>query len=279
MANYITGEGALDLKSYLTRITGAVSYGWLSQDDYVFESTTGALTRAGRFDGLAGLGASTFTAHIAGVTRPIAPLALRYSYNAYRYGDTNNMSNQVLRTAFENIDNPNLLLAEHYSYFRQGVNLGADYRVNNMLGLNVGYSWKGFNRTDGQGNSSSHSPQVGLKLNATDWLSLLTNYTLTIRNGYNNVALLTEAAEGAIPLTYKSYAGDLIRNNFNFIAEVYPVDNVTTSLNFSIYNDNFTDSTFGIQSDRGWSVGADVSWRPHDRVALQPRIRPPATPN
>ena len=28
------------------------------------------------------------------------------------------------------------------------------------------------------------------------------------------------------------------------------------------------DSTFGIQSDRGWSAGADVSWRPHDRVAL-----------
>ena len=41
MANYITGEGALDLKSYLTRITGALSYGWLSQNDYVFESTAG----------------------------------------------------------------------------------------------------------------------------------------------------------------------------------------------------------------------------------------------
>ena len=137
--------------------------------------------------GLAGLGASTFTAHIAGVTRPIAPLALRYSYNAYRYGDTNNMSNQVLSTAFGGIDNPNLLTAPCIiRASRQGVNLGADYRVNNMLAFNVGYSWKGFNRTDGQGNSSSHSPQVGLKLTATDWLSLLTNYTLTIRNGYNN---------------------------------------------------------------------------------------------
>ena len=49
---------------------------------------------------------------------------------------------------------------------------------------------------------------------------------------------------------------------------MYPVNNVTSSFNFSIYNDNFIDSTFGIQSDRGWSTGADVSWRPHDRVAL-----------
>ena len=109
---------------------------------------------------------------------------------------------------------------------------------------------------------------MGLKLTPTDWLSLLTNYTLTTRSGYNNVAFLTETGEGAVPLTYKSYSGSLIRNNFNFIAEVYPVNNVTTSVNFSIYNDNFTDSAFGIQSDRGWSVGADVSWRPHDRVAL-----------
>ena len=42
MANYVTGEGALNLKSYKTRITGSLSYGWLSQNDYVFESTTAA---------------------------------------------------------------------------------------------------------------------------------------------------------------------------------------------------------------------------------------------
>jgi opacity protein-like surface antigen len=271
MANYVTAEGALDLmKSYRTRITGSLSYGWLSQNDYVFESTNSAgppPSVFGRFNGLAGLGATTFTAHIAGVTRPIAPLALRYSYNAYHYGD-NNTSNQVLRTAFENIDNPNLLAAEHYSYFRQGVNLGADYRVNSKVAFNVGYSWKGFTRTEGQGNTSTHSPQVGVKLSPTNWLSLLANYTLTTRSGYNNLAFLREAGEVAVPLTYKSYAGSLIRNNFNFIAEVYPVNNVTCSVNFSIFNDNFKDSAFGIESDQGWSAGADVSWRPCDRVAL-----------
>ena len=34
MANYVTAEGALNLKSYKTRITGSLSYGWLSQNDY-----------------------------------------------------------------------------------------------------------------------------------------------------------------------------------------------------------------------------------------------------
>ena len=63
MANYITAEGALNLKSYLTRITGSLSYGWLSQNDYVFDSTTSAgppPTVAGRFVGLAGLSAYDF---------------------------------------------------------------------------------------------------------------------------------------------------------------------------------------------------------------------------
>ena len=39
MANYVTAEGALDLKAYKTRITGSFSYGWLAQNDFVFEST------------------------------------------------------------------------------------------------------------------------------------------------------------------------------------------------------------------------------------------------
>ena len=81
MANYLTAEGALNLKSYMTRITASFSYGWLSQNDNVFDSTTSAPTSgfqtlAGRGDGLAGLAATTLAADIAGVTRPIAPLSL-----------------------------------------------------------------------------------------------------------------------------------------------------------------------------------------------------------
>jgi hypothetical protein len=269
MANYVTAEGALDLmKSYQTRLTGSMSYGWLSQNDYVFDGTTGAgppTTVAGRFDGLAGLSASTFTADIAGLTRPIAPLALKYSYRAYNYSN-DNTANQILRTALG--DDQPLLQAEQYSYFRQSVNLGADYRVNQMVAFTLGYTWKGVSRTEGQGNTSSHTPQVGVRLLPTDWLSLMANYSITSRTGSNFLWTDSPGTNPTDVLTYKYYSGSLLRNNTNFIAEVYPLNSVTCSFNFSIYNDNFTDSTFGIQSDRGWSTGADVSWRPHDRVAL-----------
>ena len=136
-----------------------------------------------------------------------------------------------------------------------------------MLAFTVGYTWQGVDRTNAQGNTSSHSPQVGIRLAPTDWLSLNANYAYTARIGSNFLTAENEG-EAGVPLTYKFYSGSLNRNNFNFIAEVNPVNSVTSSFNFSIYNDNFLDSTFGIQSDRGWSAGADVSWRPHDRVAL-----------
>ncbi len=265
MANYVTGEGALDLKAYKTRITGSLSYGWLSQNDYVFESTTGGANVAGRFDGLAGLGANTFTANISGLTRPTAPLTLRYAYNAYNF-ENNNTANQILATAFSGA-NSILRPLEQYSYLRQGVNLGADYRVNSMLAFTTGFAWQGVDRTNGQGTTSSSSPQVGLRLAPTNWLSLNANYAYLARVGSNVLTAENEGA-GGVPLTYKSYSGNLNRNTCNFIAEVVPADSITCSVNFSIYNDNFLDSGFGLQSDRGWSTGADVSWRPHDRVAL-----------
>jgi Putative outer membrane beta-barrel porin, MtrB/PioB len=191
-------------------------------------------------------------------------LTLRYSYWAYNF-DNNNLPSNILN-AFS-ASNRILVPLEQYSYLRQTVTAGADYRVNSKLAFNLGYAWQGVDRTNGQGRTSSNSPQVGIRLLPTDWLSLMANYAFTSRTGSNFLWAESAAAPTAI-LTYKYYAGNLLRNNANFIAEVYPVNTVTCSVNFSIYNDNFTDSTFGIQSDRGWSTGADVSWRPHPRVAL-----------
>ncbi len=278
MASYVTAEGALNLKSYWnTRVTGSLSYGWLSQNDFVTEATTAAAsptafaTVAGRSAGFSGLGATTFAADIGGVSRPIDPLTLRASYRAYNF-QNDQLPGKYFGRLSPGVFNPTfatsaLLPVEWYDYFRQGVNLGADYRVNNMLAFDVGYNWQGVDRTNAQGNTSSHTPRVGLRLSPTSWLSLMTNYALTSRTGTKFMVSENEGEPG-VPLTYKFYTGSLLRNNFNFIAEVYPANTVTTSFNFSIFNDNFTDSTFGIQSDKGWSAGADVSWRPHDRVAL-----------
>ena len=274
MANYVTAEGGLDLKSYYkTRISGSMSYGWLSQNDYVFAGSTSAgppASVAGQYFGTAGLGATTFAANIAGITHPIDPLTLKLSYRAYDF-ENNNTSNVILQTLEQNPTYNALLKAEQYSYFRQGVNFCADYRVNNLLAFTAGYIWSGVSRTEAQGRTSSNSPQFGMRLSPNDWLTLMANYTYTTRTGINSKSAFLEPGEPTpflIPLTYKFYAGSLNGNKANFIAEVDPANNVTCSFNFSIYTDNYTDSIFGLQSDRGWSAGADLSWRPHERIAL-----------
>jgi hypothetical protein len=266
-ANYIAAEGAFNMPQYKTRVTGSITYGWLSQNNTVYD-------RSFVNQGQANLGATTLAAYLSGVSRPLDELALRYSYRAYNYQQDNNVANTVIERAFginTAIPNNSLLRAEQYSYLQQAVNLGADYRVNSQLALTAGYTWKGFNRTEGQGTTSTNTPSVGMRWCPTDWLNLIANYSYSARRGTNYLAGIPQPGEPTaflLPTTYKFYAGTMSRNTINFIAEASPVNNVTCSVNFSFYNDNYNNNAWGLVSDSAWSTGADVSWRPTDRVAL-----------
>jgi hypothetical protein len=261
VANYMTAEGAMNMPQYKTRITGSISYGWLSQNDTVYD-------RSYVDQGLAGLGATTLAAYLAGISRPIDQLALRYSYRAYNY-ENNNTANKVLQTAFG--DNNNLLVAEQYSYLKQTVNLGATYKLNKIAALEFGYAWQGFNRTNGQGTSSTNTGNAGIRLFPTDWLNLICQYAYSTRRGSDYYALVTQPGEPTtvlVPFTYKFYTGSNTTNKVNFVAEATPVENVTCSVNCSFFSNVYSNSQYGLLTDGGWSTGADVSWRPTDRVAL-----------
>jgi len=255
MANYVTAEGGLNLLAYKTRITGSFSYGWLTENDTVFDEK-------GISYGAAGLSATTVNGDISGVTRPIEGLSLRYSYKAYDF-ENNHLNNNLLLFAFSGTSR-SLLYQEQYSYLRQTVTAGADYKVNSMLALDAGYAFSSVDRTENQGNTSSNSPQFGIRLFPTSWLNLIANYAYSQRLGSDFLSL----SPGNL-LTYKFYSGDDRRNTANFIAEAFPVNNVTFSANFSFYKDTFNNSNgYGLNNDQGWSAGADVSWTPIDRVAL-----------
>ena len=272
-ASSITAEGALNLLDYKTRLQGSMTYGWLTQDSTVFNGSDIAanaalktpLVPAGVSFGNAGLGVTTFAGYFSGVTRPNNQWTFRYGYNAYNY-ENGNLGNAILTRAFSGTLTP-LLSIEQYSYLRQTVNLGVDYKVNSQVALNVGYGWQGWNRTDGQGSTSTNSGSAGIRWFPTDWLNLIANYGYSSRVGNNYLDFINEAA-GEAPLTYKMYEGSLSRNKMNFVAEVTPANNVTCSVNCSFINDTYHNSSYGMQNDQGWSAGADVSWRPTDRVAL-----------
>jgi hypothetical protein len=259
VANYVSAEGAVNMPQYKTRLTGSLTYGWLAQNDTVYDRTNVS-------QGQANLGATTLAAYLAGISRPTDQLSLRYSYRAYNYDQNNNISNTVVQRAFAAAGDY-LLPVEQYSYLQQSINLGADYKLNSQAAVTVGYTWRGFNRTEAQGTTSTNTPSVGIRWCPTDWLNLLANYSYSARRGSNYLVWEQEGAQ-ELPLTYKFYAGTMSRNTFNFIAEATPVNNVTCSVNCSFYNDSFNNNAFGLVSDAGWSAGADVSWRPTDRIAL-----------
>ena len=257
MANYITAEGGVNLpKAYQTRITSSFSYGWLAQNDTV-------LDEHGVSYGDAGLSASTFAGDIAGVTRPCDPLTLRYAYHAYDFENQNLNNNLFLAASALSGANRPLLNMEQYSYLRQTVNAGADYKVNSLVAFDVAYAFQSVDRTEDEGYTYSNSPQVGVRLFPTSWLNLIANYGYTDRVG----ADFLEVTPSNV-LTYKFFAGDDRQNKANVIAEMFPVNNVTFSFNFSLYNDDFNNSGYGLLKDQGWSAGADASWQWCERVAL-----------
>ena len=252
IAHYVTGEGALNLLAYKTRLTGSFSYGWLSENDTVVNRTADSI-------GDAGLTASTVNGYISGVTRPWAPLTLRYSYRSYKF-DNSSADNTIMDAISSNLD---FFREGHYSFLRQTGTAGADYKVNNMLAFDVAYAWQRMDRGNEMGHTLSNTPQVGLRLFLTAWLNLTANYAFTDRQGGDYLEV-----EDKEVIKYKFYAGDDKRHKVDFIAEVFPLNNVSFSFNFSYFKDDFNNSAFGLLSDKGWSAGADVSWRPFERVTL-----------
>ena len=266
MANYITAEGGYNLLAYKTRITGSLSYGWLTQNDQVYSEYGTAYQGAagGAQLGDAGLSASTVAGNISGVTRPTDQLSFRYGYNAYGFDNNNiNNNNLLMYQAFAGASRV-LLEQEQYSYLKQTMKLGTDYKVNDLVALDLAYAYSTETRTENMGNTSSNSPQFGIRLFPTSWLNLIANYAYSERLGNDFLSLSPTNI-----LTYKFYAGDDRRNTANFVVEAFPVNNLTFSGNFTLHNDSYNDSnSYGLTSDLGWSAGGDVSWTPTPRVAL-----------
>jgi hypothetical protein len=276
LAQYINATGAVNLPSCAnTRLTANFTYGWLTQNDPVFQSNGSTLYPSNFPVGVANtpmgnsnLSASTFAGDLLGVTRPTDQLTVRYSYRAYDF-QNDNLNNPVLINAFygSNSVNVPLLKMEQYSYLRQAVNFGADYRINPYAAVDLGYTYDSVDRDFNEGATSTNTPKVQFRVYPCDWLNLIASYEYSNRNGSNFLEMPSPISATSV-LTYKSYSGDDVRNLVNFVAELLPLNNVTFSTNFTLYTDSFDNNGYGMLSDNGWSAGADVSWTPYKGIAI-----------
>lgn len=276
MAQYINGTGAVNLPQCAnTRLTANFTYGWLNQNDTVYQENGTTLYPSNFPAGVAGtpigtsnLSASTFAGDFIGVTRPNNQWTIRYSYHAYDF-QNDNLNNSVLVNSFfgSNGVNVPLLRMEQYSYLRQAVNFGADYRITSYAAVDLGYAYDSVDRDFNEGNSDTNTGKVGLRLYPCDWLNVIANYAHSERSGSDFLEMPSPISNTSV-LTYKFYSGDDRRDIVNFIAEFFPLNNLTFSVNFNLYTDQYENSGYGLLNDRGWSAGADVSWTVNKNLTL-----------
>jgi len=253
MAQYVTGSGAVSNLPGNTRVTGSFTYGWLTDQGGTIFTEKGAI--AGNTD----LTASTASGYLSVVSRPCDPLTLRFSYRLYDFENDNLTNPEALALWATNGTSLALIRQEQYSYLRQAFTIGADYKINSKVTADVEYTYDTTDRSEDLGTTATNTPKVGVRLYPCDWMTLIADYAYVSRSGDD---FLTSATSGA-PLTYKFYAGNDERNLVNFIAEfIPPVNNVTCSVNFNLYDDRYSGSEFGMTGDNGWAAGADVGWTP-----------------
>jgi hypothetical protein len=58
------------------------------------------------------------------------------------------------------------------------------------------------------------------------------------------------------------------RQRADLLLQLTPLDTLTTSLTYSIREDDYTHSLFGLQKDDSWAAGIDVTWTPHERLSM-----------
>ncbi|MGO9018550.1 MAG: MtrB/PioB family outer membrane beta-barrel protein [Syntrophobacteraceae bacterium] len=275
-ANYINGAGALNLPQCAnTRLTGNFTYGWLNQNDPVFQSNGSSLYPSSFPPGVmntpmgdSDLSASTFAGDLLGVSRPTDQLSVRYSYRAYDF-QNDNLNNPVLLNAFfgSNGVNVPLLKMEQYSYLRQTVNLGADYKITPYAAVDLGYTYGSVDRDFNEGSTSTNTPKVQFKFYPCDWVNLIAGYAYSNRSG-SDFLEMPSPISNISALTYKAYSGSDEQNTVNFVAEFFPLNNITFSTNFTLSNNSYSGSAYGLQSDNSWSAGVDVSWTPNKCISL-----------
>lgn len=261
IAHYVSSAGGVNLP-YRTRINAAFSYGWLFQDDNFFFPTIGGVAASQKGPSL---DANTIQGQFMAQSRPIDPLTLKFSYRAYHYEDTGNLTLLANAAGGDPDEQQDLLHSRHYPYTRQTLDFGGDYRFQLPFALNFGYRNEQVDRDFSNGDTSENTVKFGLKTLPFDWLNVIATYQHAARDGANGFVEFNDAQQVVLA---KFYQGDRARDRFDIVAEFLPMDTLTFSANVGITSDSYKNSTFGLLDDDVWSFGFDGTWSPIKQVSL-----------
>lgn len=285
MAHTFSVAGGINLP-LRTRVTANASYSLRLQDEsFVAHTINPAITSPtlalpeGSLDGKVGI----FLFNVNATSRPL-PLPLTFTAK-YRIYDFNDMTDEVDLPGHV-VNDRTLVIEERlvgrYSYTRQNAEADARWRFNQAAAFTVGGGWERWDRNEHREvrDSNEYFAKAALDVNPLDWLTARLTYKPSFRRigDYSTFAHLThtvleditpsEFAQGQSVLLRKLDEADRNRHKVDLLVQMFPFDRLTTGLSFGYRNDDYQNSTLGLQKAEGYTIGLDLTWNPIDRLSL-----------
>lgn len=264
-----TGSIALPRR---THVTGAVSYGWWTQNapfiaPTINSANADSLTRAGvtfptSLDGRVHTSMANFSVN----SRPLDRLNINARYRSYDYKDlTAEMTVPVLVINDRSISAG--ATGDLLPWNRRSAEASASLRLQQYVTVTGGYAWDRMHRDTAVrnvANVSERTPRISVDFTGLSFADLRVSYSHSTRrgDGYHQV----DSPEN--PDSRRFDEADRNRNRMSLFADIMPVDQVTLSLTYEFGHDTFPSSAFGVQHDKNTAYGLDVSWNPIPRVSL-----------
>jgi len=194
----------------------------------------------------------------------------------FRYFDYDNKTQQiefsqgyVVSDTFPSPD-PVRNLPVSYKKTTAGADLGFDVSSNSRF--NLGYTLERIKRENREvARQDDQVFQGSFDVRPTPWLDLRAGYKRTERDidDYDyTVPLQGGGADTQEPLLRKYTQADMVRDQAEFLAVLYPTDALSLSGSFTYGKDDFEESPFGLLEDTHYSASFDAAYSVTDRANL-----------
>jgi MtrB/PioB family decaheme-associated outer membrane protein len=156
--------------------------------------------------------------------------------------------------------------SEPLEFRKQNVNGDVSWRIARPITVRAGYEYEQWNRKHRETDSTRENiGKVGIDIQPWSWLLGRLQYSHGAREIRGNYDPLGGNAT-ALPQFRKFDQADRTRDKGEVLLQVTPLDALTLGGSFYIQNDNYYNTSYGLNDAQALGWSADVSWAPLERL-------------